>query len=74
MMAILEGAAEREPVQCEGQARTHGWDGQAGEVHGARDRGRRGAAAAAASDSAKVGEVRLCYGLWGGGDREGHLA
>ena len=74
MMAILEGAAEREPVQCEGQARTHGWDGQAGEVHGARDRGMRGAAAAAESGLAKEGKVLQCYGLWGGGDREGHLA
>ena len=36
--------------------------------------GMREAAAAAESGLAKVGEVRLCYGLWGGGDREGHLA
>ena len=74
MKAILQGVAEREPAQGEGQARTHGWDGQAGEVHGARDRSMRGAAAAAESGLATVGEVLLCYGLWGGGDREGHLA
>ena len=74
MKAILQGVAEREPAQGEGQAGTHVRDGQAGEVHGARDRGMRGAAAAAESDLAKEGEVLQCYGLWGGGDREGHLA
>ena len=74
MMAILQGVAEREPAQSEGKASTHGWDGQAGEVHGARDRGMRGAAAAAERGLAKEGEVRLCHGMRGGGDREGHLA
>ena len=53
MKAILQGVAEREPAQGEGQAGTHVRDGQAGEVHGARDRGMRGAAAAAESDLAK---------------------
>ena len=70
---MLKGVAEREPAQR--GARTHARVGyrQAGEVHGARDRGRSGAAAAAESDLVKAGEVRLCYGLWGGGDRDGHL-
>ena len=70
MMGIRQGVAKCEPAQCEGQANTHAWDGQVAEVLEARGRGRRGAAAAAEIDLAKGGEVRLCYGGRGDGDRE----
>ena len=56
-----------------GRARTHVRDGQAGELHRASHRGRAGAAAAAGYAWVNRGKVRLCYGAWGGGDREGHL-
>ena len=56
-----------------GRARTHVRDEQAGELHRASQRGRAGAAAAAGYAWVNRGKVRLCYGAWGGGDREGHL-
>ena len=56
-----------------GRARMHVRDGQAGELHRASHRGRAGAAAAAGYAWVNRGKVRLCYGAWGGGDREGHL-
>ena len=66
--------AEREPARsARGRAARMSEGRPAGELHRARHKGRRGAGAAAGSDLAMGGKVRLCCGVWEGGEREWHL-